>query len=405
MVSNLHKVGLYFTKEYNNYNFGNSHPLRPLRLLLAYSLFEKLGLLKSKVLEEFEPRHATKDEILRVHALEYVEAIQKLSEYPSDPSVNASRYGLGLGDNPIFKGMYDASTLICGASLMAAEKVLLDDNFTIAFNPAGGLHHAMKNRASGFCIFNDIAVAIAHLKTLKSDIKVAYVDIDCHHGDGVQTIFYDDPNVLTINYHQDGRTLFPGTGHVSEIGEGDGKGYSINFPLMPRTSDKMFLKLFRQTLPKILAAYKPDILISQLGVDTYWEDPLTQMGFSLSVFRDIAQTLKTSAKEYCQDRWLALGGGGYLMNVVPRAWALFLAKMVGEELENKLPEEWYNEFKSKVTYEKTPYYLWDRADYIKQQELKYPEKTMAMIEYRNSLIELCEKKYIPNLVKRKNSIN
>ncbi|GAG72190.1 unnamed protein product, partial [marine sediment metagenome] len=308
----IDKVGLIYTDEYQKYNFGKDHPLRPLRLKLTYSLMEKLNLLKHQRVIIMKPRLATQQEIETTHSPQYIEVVKKLSENPKDKSVIPYRYGLGPGDNPIFKGMYEAASLVSGGSIVAADKVWNNDDFKVAFNLAGGLHHAGKEKASGFCIFNDIAVAIHHLKTLKENMKIAYVDIDCHHGDGVQWLFYDDPNVLTISYHQDGRYLFPGTGFINEIGEGEGKGYSINFPLVPGTSSKTFLKLFRYTAPKILETYKPDILITQLGVDTYFGDPLTQMGLSLSVYRDIAQTLKTCAREYCQNKWVAVGGGGYL---------------------------------------------------------------------------------------------
>ncbi|MFX1427108.1 MAG: acetoin utilization protein AcuC, partial [Promethearchaeota archaeon] len=347
------KVGLVYTQEYQKYNFGKDHPLRPIRLELTYSLMDKLNLLKNERLELLRPRMASREELERVHSIQYLDAVKKLSRDPNDKSVSPFMFGLGPGDTPVFKGMYDVSALISGGSIIAAEKVWNEEEVKITFNPAGGLHHAMRDKASGFCIFNDIAVAIHHLKTLKKDIKIAYVDIDCHHGDGVQWLFYNDPNVLTISYHEDGRFLFPGTGFINETGEGEGNGYSINFPLIPGTNNKSFIKLFRKTTPNLLEAYKPDILITQLGVDTYFDDPLTQMGFSLSIYRDIAQTMKTSAKEYCQDKWLAFGGGGYLVSVVPRAWSIFLGKMLDVELHNELPDEWIKEVKHRAPFEET----------------------------------------------------
>jgi len=394
------KVGLIYTEDYQKYNFGKDHPLRPLRLKLTYSLMEKLKLLENERLEILKPRMASTEELERVHSPNYITTVKKLSDDPNNKSVSPYLYGLGPGDNPVFKGMYEASALISGGSLTAAEKVWNKEDIKISFNPAGGLHHAMREKASGFCIFNDIAVAIHHLKKLRKDIKIAYVDIDCHHGDGVQWLFYDDPNVLTISYHEDGRFLFPGTGFINETGEGEGSGYSINFPLLPGTNNKSFIKLFRKTAPKILEVYKPDILITQLGVDTYFDDPLTQMGFSLSVYRDIAQTMKTSAKEYCQDKWLAFGGGGYLINVVPRAWSIFLAKMLEVELDNELPTDWVNEFKREVPNEETPYTLWDRGEKVEVQMLRNPEIAKKIIDYTNSLIEFSNENYLPNLVKK-----
>lgn len=396
----ISKVGLIFSEDYKRYNFGKNHPLRPLRLALTYSLMGKLGLLENPRLEIISPRICTKEELAMVHSPKYIDVVKKLSDNPEDNSVYPSQYGLGSGDNPIFKGMYEPSALICGGSLVAAEKVWKDDNFNIVFNFAGGLHHAVKDRASGFCIFNDIAVAIAQLKKLHKGIRIAYLDIDCHHGDGVQWLFYDDPDVLTISYHQSGQFLFPGTGEINEEGEGKGKGFSINFPLLPGTNNKMYLNLFRKTVPKILEAYQPDILVTQLGVDTYFADPLTQMGLSIQAYRDLAQTIKTCAKDYCQNKWLALGGGGYLMSAVPRAWSLFLAKMLDVEVDNELPGSWIAEVKQNVPHENTPYVLWDRADKSEVELLANPEVAKKMIKYINSLIKICEEKFLPPLTKR-----
>ncbi|MHA1490067.1 MAG: acetoin utilization protein AcuC [Promethearchaeota archaeon] len=393
------KIGLIFSSEYEKYNFGSSHPLRPLRLMLTYSLFEKLGLLNNEKLDIISPRLCSKKELEKVHSPKYIEVVKNLSENPEDRSVQPYIYGLGPGDNPVFKGMYEASSLVCGASLKAAEKVWKNDCYNIAFNPSGGLHHAMRKRASGFCIFNDIAVAIKHLKSLQENIKIAYLDIDCHHGDGVQWLFYEDPNVLTISFHEDGRFLFPGSGNINEIGKGEGKGFSLNFPLLPGTSNKMYLKLFKSCVPKILQVYEPDILITQLGVDTYYKDPLTQMGLSIAIYKNLAQTIRNCARDYCQNKWVALGGGGYLMTVVPRVWSLFLAKMLDVELKNELPNSWIKEVKEKVPHENTPHLLWDNNNKIEVQLLSHPELAKKMIDYVNSLISVCEEKYLPNLKK------
>ncbi len=396
----VNKTALIYTNKYQSYNFGPQHPLRPLRIKLTYSLMEKLNLFNNERLEVFEPSPATQKEIERAHDPKYVEIVKKLSENPMDRSVQPYLYGLGTGDTPVFKGMYEASALVCGASLLAADMVWQDNDITIAFNPAGGLHHAHKKKASGFCIFNDIAVAIHHLKNLKNDIRIVYLDIDCHHGDGVQGLFYDDPNVLTISFHESGKFLFPGTGNPKEVGEGAGKGFSINFPLLPGTDNRMFRKLFRYCVPRILEAYAPDVLLTQLGVDMYFNDPLTQMGLSISIYRDIAQTLYTSAHDYCQNKWIAVGGGGYLMTVVPRAWTLFLARMLNVELKNELPVEWVNQVKEEVPHETTPYLLWDRDDKAEVQLLSHPEIAKKMIDYNKKLKALCDEEFIPNLKKK-----
>ncbi|TXT58890.1 MAG: Acetoin utilization protein AcuC [Promethearchaeota archaeon] len=394
------KVGLVYTEDFQLYNFGPSHPLRPLRLELTYSLMEKLELLNHQNIELIKPRMATQKEIELVHSHKYVEVVKKLSVNPDERGVKPYLYGLGPGDNPIFKKMYEASSLVCGASMEAAKKVWTEDEFPIAFNPAGGLHHAMTNKASGFCIFNDIAVALKYLKHLKPDIRIAYLDIDCHHGDGVQWIFYDDPNVLTISLHESGKFLFPGTGGVEETGEGEGKGYSLNFPLLPGTNNKLYLKIFKSCIPKILQAYQPDIIATQLGVDTHYNDPLTQLGVSIKLYKELAKLIKEYAKEYCNNHWLAFGGGGYLMTVVPRGWSLFLAEMLDVELSNSLPQHWIEEVEKKVRNETTPYKLYDDDHETALELLKYPELAQKLYGYVDSLIEMCQDKYLPALTKR-----
>jgi acetoin utilization protein AcuC len=392
------KVGLIYTDKYQDYNFGPNHPLRPLRLKLTYSLMEKSGLLKHKHLMILEPFPASKEQIERAHSPDYVDIVKRLSDNPEDRTVKPYLYGLGPGDNPIFAGMYDASALICGATIAAAELVWKSKSINIAFNPAGGLHHAMKNKASGFCIFNDIGVAIHHLKYLNPGIRIAYLDIDAHHGDGVQWMFYDDPDVLTISFHESGKFLFPGTGHTIETGEGTGKGYSINFPLLPGTNNKMFLKLFRYCVPRLLQVYAPDILITQLGADMHFNDPLTQMGLSLEVYKDVAQTMRSCSRDYCNNKWLAVGGGGYLMTVVPRAWTIFLAKMLDVELSDELSPSWLEEVKKLVPYEDVPYALTDKDDKAEVQLLSHPEIAKKMIEYNEDLRMLCDEHYVPNIL-------
>jgi acetoin utilization protein AcuC len=395
----MDKVGLIYTDKFQMYNFGPSHPLRPLRLELTYSLMEKMGLLDNENLEIIKPRVAKQQEIELIHSHDYVEIVKKLSKNPKEQGLKPYLYGLGPGDNPIFKKMYEASALVCGASIEAAKKVWLDKSTNIAFNPAGGLHHATKSKASGFCIFNDIAVALKYLKELKPDIRIVYLDIDCHHGDGVQWTFYDDPNVLTISLHESGKFLFPGTGSIEETGEDDGKGYSLNFPLLPGTNNKLYLKIFETCIPKILKEYHPDILATQLGVDTHFNDPLTQLGVSIKLHKSLADRIYKYAEQYCNNRWLAFGGGGYLMNVVPRAWTLFLARMLNVDLPNSLPQSWLKEVEEKVPNENPPYKLWDNDHKMALDLLKHPELASKLYNYVDSLIEVCNEKYLPNLKK------
>jgi acetoin utilization protein AcuC len=243
--------------------------------------------------------------------------------------VPARRYNFGPGDNPVFEGMYEAESLKAGGALQAAE-VLLRSECDVAFNYAGGLHHAAADRASGFCVFNDPAIAIHWL--LAQGLRAAYIDVDVHHGDGVQDAFYETDRVLTISLHQDGRTLFPGTGFVEEVGRGPGRGYSVNVPLPPYTDDGAYLFAFDQTVPPLLERFAPDIVVTQLGVDTHVGDPLAALALTTRGQRAVFERLARLSP-----RWLALGGGGYNLDVVPRAWTLAFLTMTGDPVPDRLP--------------------------------------------------------------------
>jgi acetoin utilization protein AcuC len=239
-------------------------------------------------------------------------------------------YGLGTPDNPILPGIFRWSALVAGASLLAM-RLVESGEVSRAFNIAGGLHHAGPGKASGFCYINDAALLIADL--CRRGHRVAYVDIDVHHGDGVQWAFYDTDQVLTLSIHETGNTLFPGTGFVNELGEGKGEGYSVNVPLPPSADDEIFLWGFNEVIPPLVKAFGPDILVTQLGIDSHQTDPLSHVGISLSAFVEMVRQLK----ELC-GRWVALGGGGYDLRNVPRAWAATWAIMNDREPPALLPE-------------------------------------------------------------------
>jgi acetoin utilization protein AcuC len=239
---------------------------------------------------------------------------------------------LGPGDNPIFRGVYDWSLWVTGATLQACDLVASGEK-DIVFNIAGGLHHADSSRASGFCYINDAAVGI--LKLLKQGKRVAYVDFDAHHGDGVQRAFYRTDQVLTLSLHEAGYTLFPGTGYEYEIGEGVGKGYSVNLPFPPFTDDEVYVWAFEEIVPALLHGFKPDVVLTQLGVDTFYNDPLTNLHLSIRGFEKVVRRIKALAPH-----WVALGGGGYEVSNVARAWALAWAVMNGVEVSDDLPESY-----------------------------------------------------------------
>jgi acetoin utilization protein AcuC len=271
-----------------------------------------------------------------VHTERYLDAVKRAGDGEAG---EWSRFGLGPGDNPIFPSMHVASARVAGASLAAAEAVL-SGGVEHAFNPAGGLHHAMPERASGFCVYDDPAVAIAWL--LQQGVeRIAYVDVDVHHGDGPQAIFYDDPRVLTVSLHESGRYLFPGTGFADERGAGEAVGTVVNVPLPPYTSDDGWLHAFREIVPPQVRAWRPDVLVTQLGCDTHHTDPLAHLQLSTAAYREVAATFHELAHEAAGGRWLATGGGGYQWaRVVPRAWTIYFAEMAEREVPDRIPEDW-----------------------------------------------------------------
>ncbi len=318
------------------YDHGPQHPLRPARVILTRRLIHDYGIIDGTRVLETPARDATVDELLLVHDEAYVDAVTRAGHGEKGPW---GRYGFGPGDNPLFRHMHEASARVAGASLAAAEAVF-SGRAQHAFNPAGGLHHAMPGRASGFCVYDDPALAIAWL--LDQGVgKVAYVDVDVHHGDGPQEIFYRDPRVLTISLHQDGRTLFPGTGSVNELGDGDARGTKVNVPLPPLTGDEGWLDAFRQIVPPLVEAFEPEVLVTQLGCDSHHSDPLANLMLTTAAYREAASVLHDLAHRVTGGRWIATGGGGYQWAaVVPRAWTIYFAEMAGTQLPDELPAAW-----------------------------------------------------------------
>lgn len=299
------------------------HPLKPARLVGVHDTLERLGAFDLPQAGTIAPRAATREEIELIHAPEYVEAVMQAS---ADPDLDYSAWGMQeWGDTPPFAGMHEASLLTTGASLVAMEQVV-SGRARAAVNYAGGLHHAGRSRASGFCIYNDPAIVCALLA--QRGMKVAYVDIDAHHGDGVQAAFYETDRVLTISLHETGRSLFPGTGFADERGSGAGKGYSVNVALPPFTDDVAYVRAFDAVAAPLVARYAPDVLVTQQGIDPHFADPLTHL------------MLSTHAREHCVRAfarmglpWIAMGGGGYDLDAVRRTWSLEYLVMIEAEIE------------------------------------------------------------------------
>jgi acetoin utilization protein AcuC len=319
------------------YDFGPQHPLKPIRVELTVELIRACGFHDHEGVLTLPGEPFSTDDVLRLHTEPYVEVVRRLSADP-DPAGDP-RFGLGLGDNPVFAGMHEASLEVCGASV-AAAKAVWEGRVAHAFNPAGGLHHAMPDRAAGFCVYDDPAAAIEWLLRHGAE-RVAYVDVDTHHGDGVQEFFYDDPRVLTISLHESGRYLFPGTGFTDEVGEGDGRGSSLNVPLAPSTPGEVYLEAFEAVVPPALDAFRPEVLLTQLGCDTHATDPLAHMALTTDDYQVLARRLHELAHSHAAGRWVAVGGGGYqITSVVPRAWTIYFAELIGAELPVELPWAW-----------------------------------------------------------------
>jgi acetoin utilization protein AcuC len=320
-----------------SYDFGPNHPLNPVRVELTVALAESLEVLSRPAVRRI-PFQPADDELLTlVHQQEYVDAVRAAgSSLRADP-----RHGLGPGDNPVFADMHDASAAVAGATVAAAEAVWTGDA-EHAINVAGGLHHAMAASASGFCIYNDPAIAIAWMLAHGAQ-RIAYVDIDVHHGDGVQAAFWNDPRVLTISIHESGQTLFPGTGFPDEVGGPDARGYAANVALPAGTGDDGWLRsLYAVALP-LVRAFRPEILVSQHGCDSHALDPLANLVVSVDGQRTAHAALHGLAHDVTGGRWLATGGGGYeLVRVVPRSWTHLLAEASGAALHPELatPDEW-----------------------------------------------------------------
>lgn len=324
-----------YSDAYLGYRFGPGHPFDPVRLRRTMQVLLGLGLVNSAEIEP--PRPATRAQLLRVHAEDYVDAVERMSQTGA-PVQGAERYGLGTVDDPVFPGMHDAAALAVGGSILAAE-VVANGRALHAMNIGGGLHHAHHRMAAGFCIYNDIVAAIQTLRD--RNLRVAYVDIDAHHGDGVEEAFYLDPDVLTISFHESGRYLFPGTGAADDIGVGAGRGTTINVPLEPFTGDGSWLELFDAVVPKALRAFGPDAIVSQHGCDGHFYDPLADLTATTRLYAATAATLHRLAHELSAGRWVALGGGGYdTLRVVPRAWPIVWAEMRGTPIAEgaELPE-------------------------------------------------------------------
>jgi acetoin utilization protein AcuC len=320
------------------YDFGFGHPFAPLRVRLAMDLVGATGLLDLPTVELVVPTVATYDQLLTVHTADYIEAVQRCSGVDGcmEPA-----YGLGTDDNPVFPGMHEATSLVVGGAIAAADAVW-SGRQQHAIHLAGGLHHAMPGRAAGFCIYNDVAVAIEHLLEAGAE-RVAYVDVDVHHGDGVEAAFWDDPRVMTISLHESGVTQFPGTGWPGDTGGPSGACCAVNCALPAGLGDAGWLRAFDAVVPDLLRSFEPTVLVTQMGCDTHLTDPLGHFSVTLDGQAAMYARLHDLAHEVSGGRWVTTGGGGYaIVDVVPRSWTRLVAEVSGVPLltHSVVPAAW-----------------------------------------------------------------
>ncbi|MGI8827085.1 MAG: acetoin utilization protein AcuC [Chloroflexota bacterium] len=336
-----HESLIVYHDDFLRYDFGSQHPLRPERLVLGLELLEDLGVW-DRATETLSPLPASGAQLELAHAPAYVRAVQSASRARLDPS-DLKRVGLWHGDTPAFPGVHEVASMVTGGTADAV-RMIMDGSIDHAFNPGGGWHHALRERASGFCVYNDPAVAAA-IAAKEYDAGVLYADFDCHHGDGVQWIFYNNPRVTTVSFHESGRFLFPGTGGVQEVGSGAGHGHSVNVPFAPFTQDDSWLEAVEAVLPALMDRHRPDLLITAHGADTHILDPLTHLSLTTRSFARQAEIAHELAHTYSRGRWLAVGSGGYdWRRVVPRSWAIVWAEMTGRDLPDCLPPQWVKRY-------------------------------------------------------------
>ncbi|MFY4774561.1 acetoin utilization protein AcuC [Metabacillus sp. RGM 3146] len=328
---------------FQKYKFSQDHPFNQVRVELTLDLLSSMNAISKTDL--LAPREATEEELSLVHDKGFINAVKKAGKGEL-PNEEAGNYGIGTEDTPIFEGMHEASSLLVGGTLEAVDYVMSGKG-KHAVNLAGGLHHGFRGKASGFCVYNDSSVAMRYIQK-KYQARVLYVDTDAHHGDGVQWTFYDDSDICTLSIHETGRYLFPGTGNVSERGQGTGYGFSFNIPLDAFTEDESWLNAYRSAFKDVVEYFKPDVIFTQNGVDAHYYDPLTHLSATIDIYKEIPKLAHELAHQYCDGRWIAVGGGGYdIWRVVPRAWSFIWLVMNELSIPSAVPEDWLQKWQKK----------------------------------------------------------
>lgn len=368
---------LLYHDRYLDYNFGPEHPFSPTRQKMVVSLLEALG----HPIDAVAPPEASRTDVLRVHDEAFVEKVEAASD--GRPPPEAWDYGINTGDVPVFENMDDATRGLVGGTLHGA-RALANDEATRVLQLGGGLHHAHQGRASGFCVYNDVSVAIDFLR--EQDLRVAYIDIDVHHGDGVQFLHYDDPGVLTISLHESGRYLFPGSGAVEEIGEDAGEGSALNVPLAPHTESESYLEAFERVVPYALEHFAPDILVTQCGADAHFKDPLADLLLSSHTYETLFRQLFTLADEHTNGHVLCTLGGGYHFDAVARVWTLLALLIQDIEPPESIPSEWreqwqaeLNDSLSSTLHDQTPSFDVGRQSAIEEENRQTSKQVLELL--------------------------
>jgi acetoin utilization protein AcuC len=364
------KTGLVWDERFLDYNFGPQHPLQPMRVKLTYDLIQSKRILQQGSVAVIKPRFASREEILLFHEDDYVRLVEQYSKKGSGL--------LDMGDTPAFKGCYEATGLVVGASIVAADEVM-GGRLSHVFNPSGGLHHAHPERASGFCIFNDPAIVISHLQSKYNLKRVVYLDIDAHHGDGVMYGYYEDPTVLDIDFHESGKFLFPGTGFPDETGSGAAQGLKLNIPLPPSTGDEAYLEAFHQIVPDALRKFRPEIILVQCGADGHLDDRLAHLRLTTKVYEEVVSQMHDLAHELCNGKLLLFGGGGYTLANVPRVWTVAFSTLAGVKPSDEIPSEWSTKFQD-ASEEDPPDKLYDKPTSDDEKTLKEVRRTVNELQ-------------------------
>ncbi|GAB76907.1 acetoin utilization protein AcuC [Austwickia chelonae] len=352
------RTGIVWDESLTGYDFGAGHPMDPLRLDLTARLCREFGLLDHEGVCLVAPDVPPDELLLSVHTPQYVEAVKQASAHPTTAR---GAFGLGTEDDPAFLGIHEVSARIAAGTVAMARGVW-EGEYRHGVNFAGGLHHAMPDSASGFCVYNDAGAAIRWLLDHGAE-RVAYVDVDAHHGDGVERMFWDDPRVLTVSVHETGAVLFPGTGFAADTGGPGAPTGAVNLALPPGVGDLPWLRAFHAVVPAVLRAFGPQILISQHGTDSHARDPLAHLSLSVDAQRVAIESLRDLAVELCGGRWVAVGGGGYeIVGVVPRTWTYLVAAAQYRPLPvtEPVPREWADYVRGR-TGQEAPRFMGDGA--------------------------------------------